>query len=56
MTSLIVITYGIGQSAGKISKSSYGNGYDIPSTTARVLVYNDGLTNLNRLKIQSGLL
>ena len=52
MTSDIVITLRIGQSAGKISKSVM-LGYDIPSTTARVSVDNDGLINLNLLKIQS---
>ena len=32
----------------------YSNGYDSPSTTERVWVFNDSLTNLKRLKIQSG--
>jgi hypothetical protein len=42
----------IGQSAGLSSKSVM-IGYDELSTTERVLVDNDGLINLNLLKIQS---
>ena len=53
MTSLIVITLEIGQSAGKAPVSSFGDGYGAPSTTARVSVHNDGLTNRSGLKIQS---
>lgn len=52
MTSLIVITLRIGQSAGKLSKFVMIE-YDNPSTTARVLVDKDDLINLNLLKIQS---
>ena len=52
MTSEIVITFRIGQSAGKVSKSAM-IGYDTPSTTARVPVGNDSLINLNLHKIQS---
>ena len=46
MTSLIVITLRIGQSAGKLSKFVMIE-YDNPSTTARVLVDKDDLINLN---------
>lgn len=53
MTSGIVITQKIGQSAGKESKAVM-QGHDSPSTTARMLVNNDGLATLNWLKIQSG--
>jgi hypothetical protein len=49
----IVITIRIGQSAGKISKHRYDKMYDIPSTTARVSVENDGLINQILLKVQS---
>ena len=52
MTSGIVITFKIGQSAGKVSKSVM-IGYGTPSTTARLSVDNDSLINLNLLKIQS---
>ena len=52
MTSLIVITLEIGQSAGKVSNFVMIE-YDTPSTTARVSVSNDSLINLNLLKIQS---
>jgi len=55
----MVIMLWIGQSAGKESKSVM-IGYDSPSTTEciqnsmpRVSVDNDGLINLNLLKIQS---
>ena len=43
MTSLSVITFEIGQSARKKSKSAIfiGEGYDFRSTTARVSVCND---------------
>jgi len=47
-----------GQSAGKESKSDVTKvtmiGHDSPSTTARLSVYNEGLINQNRRKIQSG--
>jgi hypothetical protein len=52
MTSLIVKTLRIGRSVGKVSKFIMIE-YDTPSTTARVSVDNDGLINLNLLKIQS---
>jgi hypothetical protein len=52
-TSGIVITKRIGQSAGKESNFDIQAEYDSPSTTARTLVSNDGLANLNWLKIQS---
>ena len=48
----MVIMLGIGKSAGLLSKSVM-IGYDRLSTTERMLVGNDGLTNLNLLKIQS---
>jgi hypothetical protein len=48
----MVIMLGIGQSAALLSKSVM-EGYDRRSTTERVLVDNDGLPILNRLKIQS---
>ena len=48
----MVIMLGIGQSAGLLSKSVM-IGYDRLSTTERMLVSNDGLINLNLLKIQS---
>lgn len=51
----MVIRLEIGQSAGLLSKSVMV-GYERVSTTERVLVDNDSLTNLNLLKIQSGLL
>jgi hypothetical protein len=47
-----------GQSAGKESKSDVTKvtmiGHDSPSTTVRLPVYNEGLINRNRHKIQSG--
>ena len=46
MTSGIVIMFRIGQSAGKEPKTDFV-GYGSPSTTARVLVSDDGLANLN---------
>lgn len=52
MTSGIVKTISIGQSAGLLPKLvmiEYGRA----STTERVLVSNDGVINLNLLKIQS---
>ena len=49
----MVIMLGIGKSAGLLSKSVM-IGYDRLSTTERMLVGNDGLINLNLLKIQSG--
>ena len=52
MTSLTVITFKIGQSAATVPKSVM-IGYGIASTTARVWGNNDGLINLNFLKIQS---
>jgi hypothetical protein len=54
MTSDIVITLRIGQSARKKPKSVM-IGYGFRSTTARVSVDNDSLVNLNLLKIQSSL-
>jgi hypothetical protein len=51
-TSDIVITQKIGQSAGKES-TAVKQGHDSPSTTARMLVNNDGLATLSWLKIQS---
>ena len=48
----MVIRLEIGQSAGLLSKSVMV-GYERVSTTERVLVDNDSLTNLNLLKIQS---
>ena len=53
MTSGMVITFRIGQSAGKESKYRFGKVYDSPSTTARISVNNEDLTNLSLLKIQS---
>ena len=52
MTSLIVITFKIRKSAATVPKSVM-IGYGIASTTARVWENNDGLINLNFLKIQS---
>lgn len=52
MTSGIVKTFKIGQSAGLLPKSVLV-GYGRVSTTERVLVNNDGLTNLSLLKVQS---
>ena len=48
----MVIMLGIGQSAALLPKSVM-EGYGRRSETARVLVDNDGLPILNRLKIQS---
>ena len=52
MTSGIVKTQRIGQSAGS-EPNSVMLGYGSLSTTERVPVDKDGLSNLNRLKIQS---
>ena len=69
MTSLIVITFRIGQSVGKASKSvmtRIGCSFNDASCRgphtglangmriARVLVHNDGLVGLSGLKEQSG--
>ena len=48
----MVIMLGIGQSAGSLSKSAM-IGYERLSTTERVWVGNDDLTNLSLPKIQS---
>ena len=48
----MVIVKRIGQSACLLSKSAM-IGYDRASETERVLVGNEALINLNRLKIQS---
>jgi hypothetical protein len=48
----MVISLRIGQSAGLSSKSVM-IGYDELSTTERMSVSDDGLVNLNLLKIQS---
>jgi len=53
MTSGIVITSRIGQSAGKEPKYRYGEVYGSPSTTARSSVDYDKLTIWSLLKIQS---
>ena len=70
MTSLIVITFRIGQSVGKASKSvmtRIGCSFNDVSLErsyislvnnlwiARVLVHNDGLVNQSELKVQSDL-
>jgi len=52
MTSLTVITFEIGQSAGKISKFVMIE-YDIPSTTERLSANYDESSILSLLKIQS---
>ena len=53
MTSDIVITLKIGQSAGSKPKLVNMTEYGFPSTTARLLVNNEGLVNLSWHKIQS---
>lgn len=49
----MVIMLRIGRSAGLLSKTEFDEGYERVSTTERVLVCDDGIVNLNKLKIQS---
>lgn len=53
MTSGMVITQWIGQSAGKVPKRRFGKTHGTPSTTARVSVAFDELTTQKLLEIQS---